>query len=115
MNKFDIYHQLWICSLLALSGSAIKSFKKEISLGTSFTLECNRNVYSQVRWYKNDDLVYPNQSARISINSQRRKSLMKVENAINNDTGIYKCYGVKKGKEMGEIIAYEVSLASSKY
>lgn len=115
MNKFDIYYQLWICSLLALSSSAIKSFKKEISLGTSFTLECNRNVYSQVRWYKNDDLVYPNQSARISINSQRRKSLMKVENAISNDTGIYKCYEVKKGKEMREIIAYQVSLASSKY
>ena len=65
---------MWIYSLLVLSSSIIKSVKKEISLGVSFTLECDRKVYSQVRWYKNDDLVYPNQSARISINSKWRKS-----------------------------------------
>ena len=108
-------YQLWIYSLLALSSSAIKSVKKEISLGTSFTLECDRKISSQVRWYKNGDLVYSNQSARISINSKWRKSLMKVEDAINNDTGLYKCYGFKNGKEMDEIIAYNISLASSRY
>ena len=105
---------MWIYSLLVLSSSIIKSVKKEISLGVSFTLECDRKAFSQVRWYKNDDLVYPNQSARISINSKWRKSLMKVENAINSDTGVYKCYGFKNGKEMGEIIAYNISSASSK-
>lgn len=98
--------------LLAISNSTAK---RELSLGKSFKLDCNVKPYSEVKWYKNDKLINPNQTnSRISIKNRGKKSVVKVKNAKNVDVGLYKCYGVKNGKNV-QIVAYNVSSVPSKY
>ena len=98
--------------LLAISNSTAK---RELSLGKSFKLDCNVKPYSEVKWYKNDKLINPNQTnSRISIKNRGKKSVVKVRNAKNVDVGLYKCYGVKNGKNV-QIVAYNVSSVPSKY
>ena len=98
--------------LLAISNSTAK---RELSLGKSFKLDCDVKPYSEVKWYKNDKLINPNQTnSRISIKNRGKKSVVKVKNAKNVDVGLYKCYGVKNGKKV-QIIAYNVSSVPSKY
>lgn len=115
MNKFFIY-RLCIYSLLAIFSAATKSLKREIKLGTSFKLKCDSGSYSEVKWYKNDNLMYPSKrSSRISIKSKGTKSLIKVRNAKSNDKGLYECYGFKNGMQVNQIVAYKISLVSGKY
>lgn len=98
--------------LLAISNSTAK---RELSLGKSFKLDCDVKPYSEVKWYKNDKLINPNQTnSRISIKNRGKKSVVKVKNAKNVDVGLYKCYGVKNGKKV-QIVAYNVSSVPSKY
>lgn len=98
--------------LLAISNSTAK---RELSLGKSFKLDCDVKPYSEVKWYKNDKLINPNQTnSRISIKNRGKKSVVKVKNAKNVDVGLYKCYGVKNGKNV-QIVAYNVSSVPSKY
>lgn len=98
--------------LLAISNSTAK---RELSLGKSFKLDCDVKPYSEVKWYKNDKLINPNQTnSRISIKNRGKKSVVKVKNAKNVDVGLYKCYGVKNGKKI-QIVAYNVSSVPSKY
>lgn len=98
--------------LLAISNSTAK---RELNLGKSFKLDCNVKPYSEVKWYKNDKLINPNQTnSRISIKNRGKKSVVKVKNAKNVDVGLYKCYGVKNGKNV-QIVAYNVSSVPSKY
>ena len=98
--------------LLAISNSTAK---RELSLGKSFKLDCDVKPYSEVKWYKNDKLINPNQTnSRISIKNRGKKSVVKVKNEKNVDVGLYKCYGVKNGKKV-QIVAYNVSSVPSKY
>ena len=98
--------------LLAISNSTAK---RELSLGKSFKLDCDVKPYSEVKWYKNDKLINPNQTnSRISIKNRGKKSVVKVKNAKNVDVGLYKCYGIKNGKKV-QIVAYNVSSVPSKY
>ena len=98
--------------LLAISNSTAK---RELSLGKSFKLDCDVKPYSEVKWYKNDKLINPNQTnSRISIKNRGKKSVVKVKNAKNVDVGLYKCDGVKNGKKV-QIVAYNVSSVPSKY
>ena len=61
--------------LLAISNSTAK---RELSLGKSFKLDCDVKPYSEVKWYKNDKLINPNQTnSRISIKNRGKKSVVK--------------------------------------
>ena len=111
----NFLRQLVTCLIYLLLAISNSTAKREISLGKPFKLECEGKP-SEVKWYKNDKLINPNQtSSRISIKSKGgKKSFVKVKNAETIDIGLYICYSVKNGKKT-QIVAYNVSSVPSKY